>query len=259
MKLSFDEQKTMGVKRPEESRLPPNRVSRLLTRRVSPYVTWLLLRIGVSANACTSLRVLITLCVGLLVTNFDSIYWIVAVPLGYVAIVLDAVDGELARTTGTAAPQGAYLEMMTSHFAQPFVLACGAIGLFRGLGGLHVIVVGLGAALGAALVVAHAPAVKSAAWESGVVRRPKVPSHRDKGWLKAARMLANVALITPGLVYLPQLLVTSVFDSFVSPFLLFGLPVNARLLWLALFALGAFGATLVRVIQTVRRGIGIWL
>jgi phosphatidylglycerophosphate synthase len=176
--------------------------------------------------------------------------------LGYGVIVLDAVDGELARINGTSSPEGTYLEILSSQFAQPYVLACMSIGLFIGLGGMHVLVTGLGAVLGSSLAVAHTPMVRAVAWECSVQRgdHASYPRRLDS-WLKALRRVAQVLLITRGLSYLPQVSVTSLIDAFTGGFEILGLAFNARLAWLTVFALGTLAAAVVRATVTLRRGI----
>ena len=211
---------------------------------------------GVSANQCTVLRMLLTVGVGLGFTSPEPAAWVGAAFLGYGVIVLDGVDGELARINGTSAPEGTYLESLSSQFAQPYVLACMTIGLFVGLGGMHVLVAGLGAVLGSSLAVAHTPMVRAVAWEWSVRPRERTSgSRRSSSWIVIARRVANVLLMTRGLVYLPQVLVMSLVDMFAGGFEVFGFAFNGRLAWLTVFALGTLAAAVVRASTTVRQGI----
>jgi phosphatidylglycerophosphate synthase len=208
---------------------------------------------GVSANQCTVLRMLLTVGVGLVFTSPEPLRWIGAALLGYVILILDCVDGELARINGTSAPEGTYVESLAAQFAQPYILACMTVGLFVGLGGMHVLVAGLGAVLGSSLVVAHTPMVRAVAWEWSV--RPRERTSRSSSWIVIARRVANVLLITRGLVYLPQMLAMSLVDAFTGGFEVFGLAFNGRLAWLTVFALGTLAAAVVRATATVRRGV----
>ncbi len=227
-----------------------------VSRRISPYVTRVFLKMGVSANQCTVLRMLLTVGVGLVFTSPEPMVWVGAACLGYGVIVLDCVDGELARINDTASPEGTYLEGMTHQLAQPYLLACMSIGLFGGLGGMHVVVVGLGAALGSSLAVAHTQVLRSVAWEWDV-RPGEHSSHsgRSTSWMKVLRRGANIVLVTPGLPYLPQVVVTSLIDAFTRGFEVGGLAFNARLAWLIVFALGTLAAAVMRTTMTVRQGI----
>lgn len=206
-----------------------------------------------SANQCTVLRMLLTVGLGLVFTSPDPLLWIGAALLGYGVIVLDAVDGELARINGTSSTGGTYLESLSAQFAQPYLLACMTIGLFGGLGGTHVLVAGLGAVLGSSLVVAHTPIVRAVAWEWSV--RPRERASPSSSWIVIARRVANVLLVTRGLVYLPQVLAMSLVDVFAGGFEVFGLAFNGRLAWLTVFAVGTLAAAVVRATVTVRQGV----
>ena len=235
---------------------PSSWMGRHVTRRISPYVTRVFLKMGVSANQCTVLRMLLTVGVGLVFTSPEPIVWVGAALLGYGVILLDAVDGELARINGTSAPEGTYLESLSSQFAQPYLLACMSIGLFIGLGGVHVLVAGLGAVLGSSLAVAHTPIVRAVAWELSVRPREGTSrSRRSSSWIRIARRVASVLLITRALVYLPQVLTMSLVDAFTGGFEFLGFAFNARLAWLTVFALGTLAAAVVRATVTVRQGI----
>ncbi len=227
-----------------------------VTRKLSPYVTRIFLKMGVSANQCTVLGTVLTIGVGIAFTMPEPIVWIGAALLRYVVIVLDCVDGELARCNGTSGPEGTYLEGVTHQFEQPYLLACMAIGLFGALGGVHVVVVGLGAVLGSSLAVAHTQMVRSVAWEWRLLPDER-SSHSGAAasFTKQLRRAADVVLVSPGVRYVPQVVVTSLIDMFTHGFEIGGLAFNARLAWLTIFALGTLAAAVVRTTATVRHGI----
>jgi len=256
MSLSIEEQRRRGLEGRNDRLHPPSWSGRHVTRRISPYVTRLFLKMGVSANQCTVLRMLLTVGVGLVFTSPEPIVWVGAALLGYGVIVLDCVDGELARINNMSTTGGTYLEGLSAQFAQPYLLACMTIGLFIGLGGTHVLVAGLGAVLGSSLGVAHVPMVRAVAWERGVRCGDHASgSRRSDSLLKALRRVAQVVLITRGLIYLPQVLAMSLVDAFTGGFEFLGFAFNARLAWLTVFALGTLAAAIVRAIVTVRQGI----
>lgn len=227
-----------------------------VTRRLSPYVTRIFLKLGVSANQCTVLGTVLTIGVGIAFTVPEPVVWLFAALLRYVVIVLDCVDGELARFNGTSGPEGTYLEAARHQFEQPYLVACMAVGLFSGLGGVHVVVVGLGAVLGASLMVAHEHMVRSVAWEWQLLP-DEHSSHSDTAasFMKHLRRVADVVLVTPGVRYVPQVVVTSFIDMFTRGFQIGGMAFDARLVWLAVFALGTLAAAVLRTAMTVTRGI----
>ncbi len=99
----------------------------LYMRRVSIYLTWLLVRTPISANGVTSLMILVGFLAGpaLLIPGI----WgpVLAALLAQFQMYLDCSDGEVARWRGTSSPKGIFLDQI-GHFA-----AEGSIGLFLGL------------------------------------------------------------------------------------------------------------------------------
>lgn len=96
-------------------------------RRISVYLTALLVRTPISANGVTGLMIIAGTLAGpaLLLPGL----WgpIVAVLLTQVQMLLDCSDGEVARWRRTSSPRGVFLDQV-GHFA-----AEGSIGLFLGL------------------------------------------------------------------------------------------------------------------------------
>ena len=234
---------------------PASWFGRRVTRRLSPYITWLFLRLGISANQASVFRLVLVLTIAPLFLCAQPACWIAAALACYVTIVLDCVDGELARLQGTASPRGTYLDEFTGIASEGILLSGIALGLYRTLG-VHAVVFGLGAVVLMSLTLSHIHLLRSTAFEWGLPAPTRdsapVPEAR---WVRSARRAAMYLLITPGLHYLPQLVTASVLDIFIPPFTLFGLAFNVRLLWLALFALGLLLASITRSWLTVRGGV----
>lgn len=228
---------------------------RHVTRKLSPYVTWLLLRLGISANQTTLLRLILALVIAPMFLQPQPAWWIAAALACYLRIILDCVDGELARLRDAASPQGTYLDEFVDMASEGVLLSGMALGLYRMLG-FHAVAFGLAAVVLASLTRSHLHLLRSTAFEWGVPApaRDSAPPQAPR-WLRRARTASKVLLMTPGLHYLPQLVTASVLDLFIQPFSLFGLAWNARLIWLALFATGLLLATVTRVSHTVRHGL----
>lgn len=96
-------------------------------RRVSVYLTALLVRTPISANGVTALMIIAGFSAGpaLLIPGI----WgpILAVALTQLQMLLDCCDGEVARWRRTSSPRGIFLDQV-GHYA-----AEGSIGLFLGL------------------------------------------------------------------------------------------------------------------------------
>ena len=82
----------------------------LYMRRVSPYLTRLLLRAGFSANAVTVFMIISGAASGfaLLVPGLAGA--VLAVALTQLQMLWDASDGEVARWRGTSSPLGIFLD-----------------------------------------------------------------------------------------------------------------------------------------------------
>jgi phosphatidylglycerophosphate synthase len=121
-------------------------------RRISPYLTRVLLRAGLSANAVTSLMIVCGSAAGvaLLVPGI----WgpLLAVLLTQLQMLLDACDGEVARWRRTSSPLGIFLDKVGHYCAESLI----PIGLgIRAAGGLDGLPDGYGwTTLGALLAVA---------------------------------------------------------------------------------------------------------
>ncbi len=233
----------------------PSWFGRHVTRKISPYVTWVFLRLGISANQTSLLRLVLALAIAPLFMLAQPVWWIAAALACYGRIILDAVDGELARLKGTASAQGTYLDEFVDMASSGILLSGISLGLYHMLG-THAIVIGLGAVVLNALTRTHLHLLRSIAFEWGIpapARDSALP--QATAWMRRARRAATYLLITPGLHYLPQMVTASVLDMFISPFSVFGLACNIRLLWLTLFALGLLLAAVTRCWMTVHRGV----
>lgn len=108
----------------------------LYMRRISPYLTRLLLRAGLSANAVTALMICSGAASGfaLLVPGLWGA--VLAVLLTQLQMLWDASDGEVARWRGTSSPLGIFLDRVGHYLAEsllPIAIGVRAAGGFDGL------------------------------------------------------------------------------------------------------------------------------
>ena len=123
----------------------------LYMRRMSPYLTRLLLRAGFSANAVTALMIVSGAASGfaLLVPGLTGA--LLAVALTQLQMLWDASDGEVARWRGTSSPLGIFLDRVGHYLAESLIPI--ALGV-RAAGGLDDLSDGYGwTTLGALLAV----------------------------------------------------------------------------------------------------------
>lgn len=123
----------------------------LYMRRISPYLTRLLVRAGLTANAVTALMIVTGAASGfaLLVPGLGGA--LLAVLLTQLQMLWDASDGEVARWRGTSSPLGVFLDKVGHYLTESLI----PIGLgVRAAGGLDGLSAGHGwTTLGALLAV----------------------------------------------------------------------------------------------------------
>jgi phosphatidylglycerophosphate synthase len=105
---------------------------RILMPRLSVHVTrWVLAHTALTPNQITIVSLLVGLAA---VAAFASTSpWIVALGLlGYhLHVLLDYVDGEVARCKGITSVRGAYFDLITDRITFPLFIFCAGLGVFR--------------------------------------------------------------------------------------------------------------------------------
>jgi phosphatidylglycerophosphate synthase len=113
---------------------------RLYIRRASPYITRRLIGTRVTPNAVTTLMILVGVLAAVMLALSGLVFSILAVLLIQGQILLDCIDGELARWRRQFSPAGIYLDRL-GHFTTetlfPIALAIrcheSTLGLIAGL------------------------------------------------------------------------------------------------------------------------------
>jgi phosphatidylglycerophosphate synthase len=146
---------------------------RLYMRRVSPYFTWLFIRIGFSPNQLTYLMIVCGVLGGAAVAAGHGLVSAIGGALLIQAyLLLDCSDGEVARVRGRTSVTGVYLDRI-GHYLSEVALLAGlgvrAQGAFANGGYVEL---GLLAALGAALIKAETDNVIVARAKSGLPAEP---------------------------------------------------------------------------------------
>src|SRR4051794_12075208 len=163
---------------------------RLYMRRVSPYLTRLFLRAGLSPNAVTWLMIPVGLAAAGLVSIPGVLAAVGAVLLIQLQLLLDCSDGEVARWRGVSAPKGVYLDRIAHYVTEaalPIALGVradggwGSLGTYTGLGLVVAVLV--------LLIKSETALVHVARLESGLppaADTVEVAAPRS-GWLRKAR------------------------------------------------------------------------
>lgn len=99
----------------------------LYMRRLSLYLTWVLVRTPISANGVTALMILVGGLAGPALLLPGIAGPLVAALLAQLQMFLDCCDGEVARWRDTMSPRGIFLDQIGHYVAE------GSIGLFLGV------------------------------------------------------------------------------------------------------------------------------
>jgi phosphatidylglycerophosphate synthase len=144
---------------------------RLYMRRLSPYLTRLLLRTPITPNGATWLMLLAGLAAAAALTLPGLLWPIAAVALIQLQLALDCSDGELARWTQRSSPMGIYLDRLAhsvTEAALPIGLGIRADSGWDDIGGYTTL--GLVVAVLTLLIKAETALVAIARVESGLPR-----------------------------------------------------------------------------------------
>lgn len=110
----------------------------LYQRRLSPYLTRLLVGTSVTANAVTGLMILTGAAAGAALLIPGIVGAVLAALLGQMQMLWDCSDGEVARWRGTSSPVGIFLDKVGHYTAEgliPIALGVRADGGLGSLGG----------------------------------------------------------------------------------------------------------------------------
>jgi phosphatidylglycerophosphate synthase len=111
-------------------------VADVYLRHLSPYLTRVLLRAGLSANAVTWIMIVTGASAGgaLLVPGIGGA--LLAVALGQLQMLWDCCDGEVARWRATFSPAGVFLDKIGHYLAESLIPLCLGIRAAGGVSGL---------------------------------------------------------------------------------------------------------------------------
>lgn len=167
---------------------------RAYMRDLSPYVTWVFVRAGVTPNSVTALMVVCGVLAGVVLAFGGLWSAIVAALLIQIYLLLDCSDGEVARFTGRTSVAGVYLDRI-GHYLSELALLIGlgmrAEGHWTVAGGY--LTAGLAAAVGAALIKAETDNVFVSRFKAGLGEKLSDESLAPRGsGMSMARRAASV-------------------------------------------------------------------
>jgi phosphatidylglycerophosphate synthase len=165
---------------------------KLYMRRLSPYATRVLLRLGLTPNAVTWLMIVVGLLAAGLLTLPGVVPAIGAVVLIQTQLLLDCSDGEMARWLDRRSPVGVYLDRLGHYLTEtalPIALGIRADGGWDSIGGWTTL--GLVAAVLHLLVRTETTLVNVARIEAGLdkAQDTQAVAAPRGGLLRAARSM----------------------------------------------------------------------
>jgi len=120
---------------------------RLIYRKISIYLTKVLIKTPITANQVTIISIFVGLTGGLFLALGKSSFYLIGALLYNFSVVLDVVDGEIARYRGTSGMRGQYLDLLAHYFISASIFACLSFSLYKDLGNIYIIIFGFTAAI----------------------------------------------------------------------------------------------------------------
>ena len=232
--------------------------SKYIKRRISIHFTRLCLILGLSANQATLTSLLLGIAAGIFFVRPQPLYWLIGLLTLCLSLIFDDVDGEIARYRKQSSLEGRYFDVMVTYFMYPYILACMSFGLYSVIQGLEVFIAGFLAVIGMSLIFVHHPLAQSLRYEQKLSYvAPKAIVGKRYSIINHAYKLAKIILIIPEFIFIPQFLLATTLDCFIQPFYIVSLMVNARFLYLIIFAVGTMASVIVRYFAVKRFGIDV--
>lgn len=114
-----------------------------ITRKISIYMTYISIKLGIKPNQVTFATLVVGLVGGVFIATGNKIYWVLGFLIVYLGVILDAVDGELARFYRKTTELGGYLDLFVGYFLHKYILLCMSMGLFIETGEILPFILGM--------------------------------------------------------------------------------------------------------------------
>jgi len=238
-------------------------LERNLFRKISIYITWLFLVIGISANQTTLISFLAALTGGVFLTFADPRAWIIGFSFFFLRELLDNVDGEIARYNKSASIIGSFWDGLVGSFARRYQFVCMSFGLYNIFHDNLVFILGL-----VILFFFH-----TYTWaglepyrilhEKGILSETHETTSSPEQAVRGSVIVRYGRMLFLFGVDLFQwaILVVAIIDCFISPFninhipLLGSITLNARYTYFIILAAVSVVAAIMRVYYTAQGGL----
>ena len=119
-----------------------NWYGRYFVRKISIYITKLLLKTEVTPNQISGLSILIGIIAGIFFVFGNYWYTLVGALLLLLSNIVDCVDGEIARYRKSVSVAGKYIESLNDYIVHPFIFVCISFGLYNIFHNVFIFVLG---------------------------------------------------------------------------------------------------------------------
>ena len=100
-------------------------------RKLSPYLTRILIPTGISANGVTWVMILSGFLAALSITSLLPLVGLITLFLGQFQMLMDCVDGEVARWRKTSSAQGIFLDKFGHYLTESLIPICLGVHVMR--------------------------------------------------------------------------------------------------------------------------------
>ncbi len=229
---------------------------KMFIRSASIYFTKLSLKMHISANQATFIDFLIAIASGVLMVFAEPVCWLGGIFLFYLYLVFDCVDGEVSRYNKTSWPAGSFLDGGLGWLVWPYLLACMTFGIYQEIGSITVFVFGFMATIGWLLYMACALFPYPILHSWGRLQEATTEGEEEGVAKEPVIMHLGRAFFGPK-GFIPIVITVAVIDCFISPFAIGEFTLNARFIYLAIFAMATMAGIAMSTYNVIRYGVRI--
>jgi len=227
---------------------------RILMPRLSVHVTrWVVAHTRLAPNQITLVSFLVGLGAAAAFAATDPLVVVAGLLAYHLHVLLDYVDGEVARCRNATSVRGAYLDLVADRITFPLLLFCAGLGVYRQLGAPAYLIVGFVASFGLLLDKEACDCWYHANAGAPEIEDRYVAAPSRAGWGRWRGRLALLAVMARGLTaFLTYTAVAAFLDT--APFVPRAPIGSFRALVLSAFALLMPLGALARFLYVYHRG-----
>lgn len=105
---------------------------RLFSRKISIYISWILLQTSITANQVTFMMIIMGWLASIFFAIGSPLFFLIGVLFFQIWWLLDNVDGEIAVYRRECNLTGIYFDVISHYLVHPFIMLSIGVGLYRG-------------------------------------------------------------------------------------------------------------------------------